>query len=267
MCFFARQSAQQGNPNAKSALEEIRNNSEIYHLRGGNNFAEKAKENEDLQQAQKLCLLGMTLAQAYHNGEKGEDDHKQAIEWIKQAAEMGYAEAQFCISKCYASGEVVEKDMQKSIEMLTKAAEQGHDEAQYFLGLFYNAGNGSQKSTRKNLPSQPSQPHLQQITRLADKPSLTTIRIQNLKKASSEVSSQLSRIYSDNLLQTCSPTSSRQHVFHSKKSKAKGCVIFNFFVLLYHRIKLHQRKNDKIAASRLHIMIQKKTFNLNWRSI
>ena len=149
MCFFARQSAQQGNPNAKSALEEIRNNSEIYHLRGGNNFAEKAKENEDLQQAQKLCLLGMTLAQAYHNGEKGEDDHKQAIEWIKQAAEMGYAEAQFCISKCYASGEVVEKDTQKSIEMLTKAAEQGHDEAQYFLGLFYDAGNGVEKDEKK----------------------------------------------------------------------------------------------------------------------
>ena len=158
---------------------------------------------------------------------------------------MGYAEAQFCISKCYASGEVVEKDMQKSIEMLTKAAEQGHDEAQYFLGLFYDAGNGLQKSTRKNLPSQPSLPHLQQITRLADKPSPTIIRIQNQKKASSEVSSQLSRIYSDNLPQTCCPTPSWQHVFHSKKSKAKGCVIFNFFVLLYHNIKLHQRKMTK----------------------
>ena len=64
------------------------------------------------------------------------------FEWIKRAAEQGYAEAQFEFALCYDDEDTIEE----AVEWYRKAAEQGHIEAQYNLGVCYDNGDGVRKN-------------------------------------------------------------------------------------------------------------------------
>ncbi|KAA8490853.1 Secretory immunoglobulin A-binding protein EsiB [Porphyridium purpureum] len=67
--------------------------------------------------------------------------YSEAFEWIRKAAEVGNADAQFAMGVFYeeARGNV-EKDDRKAVAWYTKAAEKGHAKAQCNLGLLYSAG-------------------------------------------------------------------------------------------------------------------------------
>jgi TPR repeat protein len=75
------------------------------------------------------------LGWRYKYGEGVKKDLAKAVEWLRQAAEQGYAPAQNALGFCYEFGDGVEKDLKKAIEWYTKAAEQGDARAQNNLAL------------------------------------------------------------------------------------------------------------------------------------
>ncbi len=58
----------------------------------------------------------------------------EAVQWWKQAAEQGVAEAQNNLGSMYAEGIGVPKDPTKAVKWYKRAAEQGYAGAQYILG-------------------------------------------------------------------------------------------------------------------------------------
>ena len=65
---------------------------------------------------------------------------QQALEWLKETAQAGMAQAQYRLGKMLYQGDFVPKDVAQAIEWLRKAAIQGHPYAQYALGQFFLSG-------------------------------------------------------------------------------------------------------------------------------
>lgn len=85
----------------------------------------------------------------YAYGENGVTvDIPLGMKYIQQAAEKGYAEAQYFIGEMYLSGELqgadvgFSEDPYTAVKWFRRAAEQGEPEAQYMLGLCYSSGDG-----------------------------------------------------------------------------------------------------------------------------
>ena len=70
------------------------------------------------------------------------------MKYIQQAAEKGFAEAQYFIGEMYLVGELqgvdvgFSEDPYTAVKWFRRAAEQGEPEAQYMLGLCYSRGDG-----------------------------------------------------------------------------------------------------------------------------
>ena len=69
----------------------------------------------------------------YANGNGVEQSHERAIEYYKQGAHLGHADAQVNLGCLYANGLGVERDMIIAREWLAKAAAQGHETAIKYL--------------------------------------------------------------------------------------------------------------------------------------
>lgn len=103
-----------------------------------------------------LALAGLT---AY--GQHADELNQQAKEFIemqqfdkavpllKQAAELGNAEAQYNFGYCYQAGVVVEQNQEKAVEWYLKSAEQGFNDALYQLMMAYGNGNGVEQDPKK----------------------------------------------------------------------------------------------------------------------
>lgn len=65
---------------------------------------------------------------------------QQALEWLKETAQAGMAQAQYRLGKMLYQGDFVPKDVAQAIEWLRKAAIQGHPYAQYALGQIFLSG-------------------------------------------------------------------------------------------------------------------------------
>ena len=59
----------------------------------------------------------------YYNGEGVDQDKAVAVEWLRKAAEQGYARAQNNLGYCYEYGQGVDKDTAVAVEWYRKAAE------------------------------------------------------------------------------------------------------------------------------------------------
>ena len=95
--------------------------------------APKAKEKDE------KCIRAMKL---FQNGMKAyeADNYTKALSCFKQAAEQGYAEAQFKYGQMYYNGEGVEKDDAEAMSWFQKAAQQECAWAQFFCGIMYAYG-------------------------------------------------------------------------------------------------------------------------------
>ena len=71
-----------------------------------------------------------------------EENYVEAVECFRDAAERGYAEAQFYLGYCYENGEGVARDYEKAAKWYRDAADQGQDDAQVALGNCYKKGRG-----------------------------------------------------------------------------------------------------------------------------
>ena len=76
-------------------------------------------------------------------------NYKEAVKWLREAAEQGHTEAQLKLGKCYYNGEGVEEDrdeaekwLSKAMDEYHKAAKNGDSDAQYELGDCYFDGCG-----------------------------------------------------------------------------------------------------------------------------
>ena len=116
-----------------------------------------------------FIIGGLVLASAaYKLGQYFDAKEKEeAIEWLKKAAEQGYAKAQFWLGFCYEHGlDGQESDSssynrtsgnsydahkwyQKAVEQYCDAAQRGNIWAQYNLGVCYERGYGVQRNVQQ----------------------------------------------------------------------------------------------------------------------
>ena len=78
----------------------------------------------------------------YYNGYGVTQDYVTAVKWFRKAAEQGAASAQYTLGYCFYFGDGVAEDNYAAVSWFRKAAEQGNDNAQYYLGLCYYRGHG-----------------------------------------------------------------------------------------------------------------------------
>ena len=83
-----------------------------------------------------VALLSLGLVQAVWADNV--PDFKKTL----QAAEQGYAKAQFNLGLIYYNGQGVRQDYTQAVQWYRKAAEQGDAKAQYNLGVMYDNGQG-----------------------------------------------------------------------------------------------------------------------------
>ena len=73
----------------------------------------------------------------YANGIGVDQDFVQAVYWVRQSAERGFAAAQYLLATRYANGEAVNQDDHEALKWLVKASDQEHPKAIYKLARFY----------------------------------------------------------------------------------------------------------------------------------
>ena len=78
-------------------------------------------------------------------GEGLPKDNKEALKWLRMAAEQGYAEAQRNLGRAYDNGYGVPIDNVEAVKWFLMAAEQGLAAAQANLGVMYYLGEGVPK--------------------------------------------------------------------------------------------------------------------------
>jgi len=66
----------------------------------------------------------------------------KVVQWVHNAAEQGYAPAQYLFGLAYEIGGVVPRDYVEAVRWWRLAAEQGDSDAQSNLGLMYGLGRG-----------------------------------------------------------------------------------------------------------------------------
>ncbi len=75
----------------------------------------------------------LRLAELYHTGEHVEPDALRSLRWLEAAADAGNADAQFAAGMRYVEGSIVVRDAERARGLLAAAARQGHDAARNAL--------------------------------------------------------------------------------------------------------------------------------------
>ena len=178
-CF--RKAAEQGYPPARHRLEELETQmpDQLFAR-----YQQEPNQTKRMEYLKKAADLGYTPAQAelsdcYYFGRGVETDHVKAewyrqaagqpprqaetpqqlferyrqesdqakrMEYLKKAAEQGYAPAQCQLGECYLSGRGVEKNEARAAEWYRKAADQGDAEAQAAMARCCSEGWGVEKN-------------------------------------------------------------------------------------------------------------------------
>jgi len=82
------------------------------------------------------------MANKYAIGDGVPQDLIEAIKLIKEAAELGLAEAQHDMGSLYEGGGRMVQDYTKAVKWFSAAAQQGYDKSQNYLGTMYSQGKG-----------------------------------------------------------------------------------------------------------------------------
>lgn len=87
----------------------------------------------------------------FEKGKEAYDNEncEEAVTYFKEAAEQGYAKAQFYFGACYLDGCGIEQDLTEAIKWWQKAATQGDAKAQFNLGFCYKIGYGVEQDLAK----------------------------------------------------------------------------------------------------------------------
>ena len=69
-----------------------------------------------------------------------DDNDKEAITWLEEAAKRGYGNAEYVLGLFYWNGIIVPADKSKGFELIRRAAQHNIPNAQYHLGMIYELG-------------------------------------------------------------------------------------------------------------------------------
>ena len=83
----------------------------------------------------------------YASGHGVPEDEAEAANWVRKAADHGYANAQMMLGTMYGTGHGVPQDHAAAMKWYRKAADQGNAGAQSLLGTAYYKGRGVAMST------------------------------------------------------------------------------------------------------------------------
>ena len=72
-----------------------------------------------------------------HQGKQTKKDNKLAAKYFREAAEQGYADAQFQLGWMFIQGKGVKQNDKQAAKWIRKAADQGHSNAQLDVGWLY----------------------------------------------------------------------------------------------------------------------------------
>jgi TPR repeat protein len=84
------------------------------------------------------------LAFRYFHGRGVSKNPREAMEWFRQAAELGFPSAQTILGEAYLKGFVVEKNQRAAVSWFQKAAAKGEPPAQLRLAICYLNGTGTE---------------------------------------------------------------------------------------------------------------------------
>jgi uncharacterized protein len=84
-----------------------------------------------------------TLALMYENGKGVAQNYTKAVQWYRQAANQGFAEAQFNVGRMFAAGNGVDKNDLEAMSWFRRAAQQGYAKAKNELDAMIKDGRGS----------------------------------------------------------------------------------------------------------------------------
>ncbi len=106
----------------------------------------EAGKETNQNRAEELFQLGEKWATAEHG--KGTQDWNKALDYYRQAAELGHSGAMVCLGDCYALGIGIKKDVTEAIVWYYKAAELENPAA--FWGLVQAYGEEYRNGINKN---------------------------------------------------------------------------------------------------------------------
>mmetsp|Transcript_86190 Transcript_86190/g.150358 ORF Transcript_86190/g.150358 Transcript_86190/m.150358 type:complete len:641 (+) Transcript_86190:21-1943(+) len=89
------------------------------------------------------------LALAYANGQGVKKDDAQAVVWMRRAAEQLEVEAAYMMGEMYRQGRGVPLDASEAAKWYERSAESGFPKAQYTFGMLFLEGNGRERDIRK----------------------------------------------------------------------------------------------------------------------
>ena len=115
---------------------------------------EAGKVQFDIHSVQELARYGDVkaadwLGWSYMTGTGVSQNYYQAAQWFRQAAEQGFADAEFALGYLYEQGKGVGRDYRKAVVYYAAAARQGHATAENNLASMYEHGQGAQRDLRK----------------------------------------------------------------------------------------------------------------------
>jgi hypothetical protein len=90
--------------------------------------------------ARAQSLLGL----AYYHGQGVSQDHAEALNWFRRAADQGDASAQFQLGVMSSQGQGVPQDYAEAMKWFRLAADQSEPQAQYNLGIIYSKGQAGE---------------------------------------------------------------------------------------------------------------------------
>ncbi len=85
----------------------------------------------------------INLANLFQQGQGVSEDQKQALDYVRQAAELGDARAQFELGMAYETGHVLGRDIDLAASWLKKSAEQDFSDAQFSYGVMVATNKGA----------------------------------------------------------------------------------------------------------------------------
>jgi localization factor PodJL len=106
--------------------------------------AKHLREAAELGHAQAAYALGL----AYIEGSGVPEDLELSAKWINRAADLGDPGAEFLVGSSFYAGIGVEQDIPRGLSFLERAAVQGHSKAQFLLGQAYVDGVGVRENAQ-----------------------------------------------------------------------------------------------------------------------
>ena len=122
--------------------------SEELYLKATALLDETEDSSEGMEYLRKAAEKGFAAAQnrladCYHEGKGVPIDKAEGVRWYRAAAEQGYVLAQYNLALCYKNGKGISVDQREAVKWYRAAAEQGYVKAQYNLAVCCDNGKGT----------------------------------------------------------------------------------------------------------------------------